>query len=54
MSIDSEVPIRSYNRSWEEIEDMLAKAIDRRNQWKKWFELEAGGLKKWKDLRKRS
>ena len=30
--------VRSYNRSWSEIEDMLELAISRKNQWKKWFE----------------
>lgn len=29
---------RSYDRTWEEIEDMLNKAIQKRNKWKKWFE----------------
>ena len=29
---------RTYDRSWEEIEEMLNKAIERRAQWKKWFE----------------
>ena len=29
---------RSYDRTWEEIEDMLNKAIQKRNNWKKWFE----------------
>ena len=31
-------PTRSYDRSWSEIEDMLEKAIARREQWKKWFD----------------
>ena len=35
---NSDTPVRSYDRSWEEIEDMLEKATDRRDQWKKWFE----------------
>ena len=35
---NSDTPVRSYDRSWEEIEDMLQKATDRRDQWKKWFE----------------
>ena len=38
MSVDNDGPVRSYNRSWEEIEEMLEKAIARREQWKKWFE----------------
>ena len=29
---------RSYDRTWEEIEEMLNKAIQKRNNWKKWFE----------------
>ena len=29
---------RSYDRSWSEIEEMLDKAIARREQWKKWFD----------------
>lgn len=31
-------PVRSYDRSWSEIEEMLGKAIARRDQWKKWFD----------------
>jgi len=31
-------PVRSYDRSWGEIEEMLEKAIGRRKQWKQWFE----------------
>lgn len=31
-------PVRSYDRSWGEIEEMLDKAVSRRDQWKKWFE----------------
>ena len=31
-------PVRSYDRSWSEIEEMLDKAISRRDQWKKWFD----------------
>ena len=27
-------PVRSYDRSWSEIEEMLDKAIARRDQWK--------------------
>ena len=30
-------PVRSYDRSWTEIEEMLDKAVARRDQWKKWF-----------------
>ena len=29
---------RSYDRTWEEIEDMLNQAIAKRTNWKKWFE----------------
>ena len=35
---DSRQPVRSYDRSWTEIEEMLGKAIARRDQWKKWFD----------------
>ncbi|MAX45314.1 MAG: hypothetical protein CMB24_00780 [Euryarchaeota archaeon] len=31
-------PVRSYDRSWTEIEEMLDKAVARRDQWKKWFD----------------
>ena len=31
-------PIRSYDRSWEDIENMLARAEGKRQQWKEWFE----------------
>ena len=31
-------PKRSYDRTWEEIEDMLEIAEDRVNEWKDWFE----------------
>ena len=31
-------PVRSYDRSWGEIEEMLEQAIARRVQWKQWFE----------------
>ena len=31
-------PVRSYDRSWSEIEEMLGKAIARREKWKKWFD----------------
>lgn len=29
---------RSYDRTWEEIEDMLNLANAKRSKWKKWFE----------------
>ena len=35
---DAKEPVRSYDRSWSEIEEMLDKAIARREQWKKWFD----------------
>ena len=35
---DGSRPYRSYNRTWEEIEEMLDKAVARRNKWKQWFE----------------
>ena len=31
-------PNRSYDRSWQEIEDMLEQAIAKRMKWKIWFE----------------
>jgi len=31
-------PIRTYERTWEEIEEMLEKAQDRIIQWREWFE----------------
>ena len=31
-------PRRSYNRSWEEIEEMLNRAELKRKEWKAWFE----------------
>lgn len=31
-------PKRSYDRTWEEIEDMLARAEVKRSDWKVWFE----------------
>jgi hypothetical protein len=31
-------PVRSYDRTWEEIEDMLNKAEAKRAEWKVWFE----------------
>lgn len=37
-SMPREEAERTYDRSWEEIEGMLNKAIERRAQWKKWFE----------------
>jgi len=37
MSSDG-TPHRSYNRSWEEIEQMLSRAELKRKEWKTWFE----------------
>ena len=37
-SSDDFKPVRSYNRTWEEIEVMLDKAVARRNKWKQWFD----------------
>ena len=31
-------PVRSYDRTWEEIENMLNKAEAKRAEWKVWFE----------------
>ena len=31
-------PHRSYNRTWEEIEEMLARATEKMNQWKEWYD----------------
>ena len=31
-------PIRHYDRTWEEIEEMLELAIERKQKWKDWFE----------------
>ena len=38
MSPTGDDVVRSYDRSWGEIESMLEKAISRLNQWKSWFE----------------
>ena len=35
---DKSAPKRSYDRTWEEIEDMLARAEVKRSNWKVWFE----------------
>ena len=32
------VPERTYARTWEEIEEMLDRADERRMEWKAWFE----------------
>jgi len=33
----SNSPTRSYDRTWEEIEDMLNQATVKMNQWKEWY-----------------
>ena len=38
MSLDDASPLRSYNRTWEEIEKMLREAESRLVQWKEWYE----------------
>ena len=37
--IMSDGPVRSYDRTWEEIEAMLSKATEKMNQWKEWYEM---------------
>lgn len=32
------VPERTYARTWDEIEEMLERADERRMEWKAWFE----------------
>ena len=32
-------PVRSYDRTWEEIETMLSKATEKINQWQEWNEM---------------
>tara|TARA_B100000029_G_C17303591_1_gene861615 strand:+ start:603 stop:836 length:234 start_codon:yes stop_codon:yes gene_type:complete len=34
----SDKPVRHYDRTWEEIEEMLEAAIARKKKWKDWFE----------------
>ena len=38
MSDNGSEPVRSYSRTWSEIENMLANAEDRLSQWKNWYE----------------
>ena len=38
MSVNRSEPVRSYSRTWSEIENMLADAEDRLAQWKNWYE----------------
>lgn len=35
---DDQAVERTYERTWEEIEQMLTRAEVKRSQWKKWFE----------------
>ncbi|MEJ6562729.1 MAG: hypothetical protein QNL85_03375 [Euryarchaeota archaeon] len=37
MSSDAPEPYRSYERTWDEIEEMLQRAEDKRVKWKNWF-----------------
>ncbi|EHR76488.1 MAG: hypothetical protein MG2_0900 [uncultured Candidatus Poseidoniales archaeon] len=37
MSESSTAPFRSYERTWDEIEQMLERAEIKRNKWKDWF-----------------
>lgn len=37
MSESSTAPFRSYERTWDEIEQMLARAEAKRLKWKDWF-----------------
>ena len=38
MKKDGEAPHRSYDRQWDEIEDMLEIAEERGIEWQSWFE----------------
>ena len=38
MSTGADIPHRSYNRTWGEIEKMLEEAENRLVQWKEWYE----------------
>ena len=38
MTTMSNEPVRSYDRTWEEIEEMLARATEKMNQWKEWYD----------------
>ncbi len=37
MSESSTAPVRSYERTWDEIEQMLERAEIKRKKWKDWF-----------------
>ena len=34
-----QAPHRSYDKTWEEIEVMLERAIDKRQSWQSWYEM---------------
>ena len=36
--VDSNSPERTYDRSWDEIEDMLSLAEERAAEWRGWFQ----------------
>lgn len=36
--VDGQAAERTYERTWDEIEQMLTHAIAKRKQWKDWFE----------------
>ena len=38
MPHDSQEVVRTYNRTWDEIEQMLTLAEAKRKQWKNWFD----------------
>ena len=38
MTDESNKPVRSYSRTWAEIESMLENAEDRLVQWKNWYD----------------
>lgn len=35
----SSTPHRTYERTWEEIENMLDQATEKMHQWKEWYEM---------------
>jgi hypothetical protein len=37
MSSDAPEPYRSYERTWDQIEEMLQRAENKRVKWKDWF-----------------
>jgi len=34
----TDTPVRSYDRTWEEIEKMLARTTKKMHQWKEWYD----------------